>query len=82
VNQLPPGSQQPVLTVTVGQTIAAMYIGLRERRASTQQDHRLPDPRRQPKLAGGRRRAVGRHPRGKLFAMRAWLDPDSSPRTT
>jgi len=27
VNQLPPGSQQPVLTVTVGQTIAAMYIG-------------------------------------------------------
>jgi multidrug efflux pump len=27
LNQLPPGSQQPVLTVKVGQTFAAMYIG-------------------------------------------------------
>src|SRR2546423_13199610 len=27
VNQLPPGSQQPVLTVRGGQTFAAMYIG-------------------------------------------------------
>src|SRR5260221_13455395 len=27
LNQLPPGSQQPVLTVRVGQTFAAMYIG-------------------------------------------------------
>ena len=27
LNQLPPGTQQPVLTVKVGQTIDAMYIG-------------------------------------------------------
>ena len=27
LNQLPTGSQQPVLTVKVGQTIDAMYIG-------------------------------------------------------
>src|ERR1700748_3791517 len=27
LNQLPPGSQQPVLTVKIGQTIDAMYIG-------------------------------------------------------
>src|ERR1700760_4634669 len=27
LNQLPPGSQQPTLTVKVGQTIDAMYIG-------------------------------------------------------
>ncbi|HSY28954.1 MAG TPA: efflux RND transporter permease subunit, partial [Burkholderiaceae bacterium] len=27
LNQLPPGSQQPVLTIAVGQTIDAMYIG-------------------------------------------------------
>src|SRR5208282_3227789 len=29
VNQLPPGSQQPVLTIKVGQTFDAMYIGFR-----------------------------------------------------
>ena len=27
LNQLPPGTQQPMLTVKVGQTIDAMYIG-------------------------------------------------------
>src|SRR5690348_4752574 len=27
LNQFPPGTQPPVLTVTVGQTIAAMYLG-------------------------------------------------------
>ncbi|MGH7049468.1 MAG: efflux RND transporter permease subunit, partial [Acetobacteraceae bacterium] len=27
LNQLPPGAEQPVLSVTVGQTIDAMYIG-------------------------------------------------------
>src|ERR1700761_8716863 len=27
LNQLPPGSQQPVMTIQIGQTIDAMYIG-------------------------------------------------------
>jgi len=29
LNQLPSGTQQPVLTVKIGQTIDAMYIGFR-----------------------------------------------------
>src|ERR1700726_143057 len=27
LNQLPPGSQQPILTIQIGQTLDAMYIG-------------------------------------------------------
>ena len=56
LNQLPSGSQQPILTVKIGQTIDAMYL------ASTamccaQQDHRLFDPRGAAEATGGDRRA-------------------------
>ena len=55
LNRLPPGSQQPVLTVKVGQTIDAMYIGFSSKRAGAQPDHRLPRARRAAQAAGGRR---------------------------
>jgi multidrug efflux pump len=34
LNQLPTGTQQPVLTVKIGQTIDAMYLGRANRRAA------------------------------------------------
>ena len=59
LNQLPAGTQQPVLTVKVGQTIDAMYHRLQQRRAGAEPDHRLPDARRAAEAAGGARRADG-----------------------
>ena len=57
INQLPPGTQQPVLSVKVGQTIDAMYIGFNSERAEAEPDHRLHHPRRAAEAAGGARRA-------------------------
>ena len=37
INQLPPGSQQPVLTVKIGQTIDAMYIGFNSQELAANQ---------------------------------------------
>src|ERR1700729_2229419 len=37
LNQLPPGSQQPVLTVKIGQTIDAMYIGFNSQELAANQ---------------------------------------------
>ena len=42
LNQLPTGTQQPVLTVKVGQTIDAMYIGFNSDMLGAEPDHRLP----------------------------------------
>ena len=77
LNQLPAGTQQPVLTVKVGQTIDAMYIGFNSQGAGAEPDHRLPGARRAAEVAGGARAC--RPPKllgGKYFALRAWLDPD------
>jgi len=70
-NQLPPESQQPVLSVKVGRTIDAMYIGFNSKVLTLEQDHRLPDPRGAAETAGDSRGADGgdyrqkalRHPR-------------------
>src|SRR5712672_593773 len=76
VNQLPPGSQQPVLTVTVGQTIAAMYIGFASDvlppNKITDYLIRVVQPKLQAVEGVQSADILG----GKLFAMRAWLDPD------
>ena len=45
LNQLPIGSLQPTITVKVGQTTDAMYIGFSQQHPRRQPDHRLPDPR-------------------------------------
>ena len=76
LNQLPAGTQQPVLTVKVGQTIDAMYIGFNSKVlaptrspttwcASCSRNCRRCPACRPPKLLGG-----------KYFALRAWLDPE------
>jgi multidrug efflux pump len=76
LNQLPPGSQQPVLTVKVGQTIAAMYIGFASDVLTANQitDYliRVVQPKLQAVEGVQSADILG----GKLFAMRAWLDPD------
>src|SRR3989441_238397 len=76
LNQLPPGSQQPVLTVKVGQTIAAMYIGFASDvlppNKITDYLIRVVQPKLQAVEGVQSADILG----GKLFAMRAWLDPD------
>src|SRR6266446_5445896 len=76
LNQLPPGSQQPVLTVQVGQTIAAMYIGFASDVLAPNKitDYliRVVQPKLQAVEGVQSADILG----GKLFAMRAWLDPD------
>src|SRR6266571_771395 len=76
LNQLPPGSQQPVLTVKVGQTIAAMYIGFASDVLAPNKitDYliRVVQPKLQAVEGVQSADILG----GKLFAMRAWLDPD------
>jgi multidrug efflux pump len=76
LNQLPPGSQQPVLTVKIGQTIQAMYIGFASDVLNANQitDYliRVVQPKIQAVEGVQSADILG----GKLFAMRAWLDPD------
>ena len=67
LNQLPTGTLQPTLTVKIGQTIDAMYIGFNSDTLGAEPDHRLPDPRRAAEAAGGARRADRRTARPESF---------------
>lgn len=75
INQLPPGSQQPSLSVQVGQTIAAMYIGFNSdtlpQNGITDYLVRVVQPRLQAVNGVQTARILG----GQNFALRAWLDP-------
>ena len=57
LNQLPTGTQQPVLTVKIGQTIDAMYIGFNSDTLGAEPDHRLSHARRAAEAADDTRRA-------------------------
>lgn len=75
LNQLPPSSQQPVVTIQIGQTIDAMYIGFYSDVLAPNQvtDYllRVVQPRLQA-LDGVQQAEL----RGdQEFAMRVWLDP-------
>jgi multidrug efflux pump len=76
LNQLPPGTQQPVLTVTIGQTIAAMYLGFASDVITPNKitDYlvRVVQPKLQAVEGVQSAQILG----AKLFALRAWLDPD------
>jgi multidrug efflux pump len=76
LNQLPSGTQQPSLTVKVGQTIDAMYIGFNSSVLAENQitDYlvRVVQPRLQAVPGVQTAEILG----GKNFALRAWLDPD------
>jgi multidrug efflux pump len=76
LNQLPPGSQQPVLSVKIGQTIDAMYIGFNSdvvpRNKITDYLIRNVQPKLQAVDGVQTAEIIG----GQNIALRAWLDPD------
>jgi multidrug efflux pump len=75
LNRLPSGSQQPVLTVKVGQTIDAMYLGfdsdVLSRNQITDYLTRVVQPKLQAVPGVQTAEILG----GQNFALRAWLDP-------
>ncbi len=74
-NQLPPESQQPVISVKVGQTIDAMYIGFSSKVLPSNKitDYliRVVQPKLQAVPGVQTAEILGE----KLFALRAWLNP-------
>jgi len=76
LNQLPPQSQRPVLSVKIGQTIDAMYIGFSSKALPSNNitDYllRVVQPRLQSVDGVQTAELLG----SKNFALRAWLDPD------
>lgn len=76
LNQFPSGTQQPTLTLKVGQTIDAMYIGFASEVLAPNQitDYltRVVQPRLQAVAGVQTAELLG----AKKFALRAWLDPD------
>lgn len=76
LNQLPSGTQQPTLTLKVGQTIDAMYIGFASEVLAPNQitDYltRVVQPKLQAVFGVQTAELIG----GKKFALRAWLDAD------
>ena len=75
LNQLPNGTQRPVLTVKVGQTIDAMYLGfdsnVLSRNRITDYLTRVVQPKLQAIPGVQTAEILG----GQNFALRAWLDP-------
>ncbi|OGA73951.1 MAG: multidrug efflux protein [Betaproteobacteria bacterium RIFCSPLOWO2_12_FULL_65_14] len=75
LNQLPQGSQQPTLNVKVGQTIDAMYIGFASEVLTPNKITDYLIRAVQPKLQAVEGVQTAQILGGKLFALRAWLDP-------
>lgn len=75
-NQLPPESQLPVITVEVGQTIAAMYLGFN---STVLPQNNITDYLLrvvQPKLQAVQGVQTAEILGAQNFALRAWLKPD------
>src|SRR5690349_20570715 len=75
LNQLPTGTQQPVLTVKVGQTIDALYLGFASDKLAPNQITDYITRVVQPKLQAVEGVQTAEILGGKNFALRAWLDP-------
>jgi multidrug efflux pump len=75
LNQLPKNSQQPVITVSVGQTISSMYIGFYSEdlpiNKITDYLLRVVQPKLQAVNGVQNAQILG----NQTFALRAWLDP-------
>ncbi|MBV8407300.1 MAG: efflux RND transporter permease subunit [Alphaproteobacteria bacterium] len=76
LNRLPPGTQQPVLTVKVGQTIDAMYLGFNSSELAPNQITDYLTRVVQPKLQAVEGVQTAELLGAKNFALRAWLDPE------
>ena len=75
LNQLPTGSLQPTITVQIGQTTDAMYIGFT---SSTLAANQITDYLMrvvQPKLQSVPGVQTAEILGGRTFSLRAWLDP-------
>lgn len=75
LNQLPKGSQLPVITVTVGQTIASMYLGFYSKDLPINKINDYLLRVVQPKLQAVNGVQLAQILGNGQFAMRAWLDP-------
>jgi len=75
LNQLPSGTQQPVLTVQIGQTVDAMYLGFDSDVLSPNQITDYLTRVVQPKLQAVPGVQTAEILGGQNFALRAWLDP-------
>ena len=75
LNQLPPQAQKPVLSVSIGQTIDAMYIGFYSEVLKPNQITDYLVRAVQPKLQAIDGVQTAEILGAKNFALRAWLDP-------
>ena len=81
-NQLPSGTQAPVINETVGNQTALMYLAFYSRRLTQQQVNDYVLRVVQPKIQGvrgvGQAQIVpaGTGPSGDSFALRVWLNPN------
>jgi multidrug efflux pump len=75
LNQLPPQTQKPVMTISIGQTLDAMYIGFSSKvlpsNYITDYLLRVVQPKLQAVDGVQTAELIG----AKNFALRAWLDP-------
>lgn len=76
LNQLPTGSQLPVITISVGQTIDAMYMGFYSKVLATNQISDYLTRVVQPKFQAIDGVQIAEILGNRQFAMRVWLDPD------
>ncbi len=75
LNQLPIGSQQPSITVKVGQTTDAMYMGFSSNTLAPNQITDYLQRVVQPKLQAVPGVQTAELLGGQYFSLRAWLDP-------
>src|SRR6202166_461132 len=75
LNQLPNGTLQPTLTVKVGQTIDAMYIGFNSDTLAPNQITDYLVRTVQPKLQAVAGVQTAELLGAEVFSLRAWLDP-------
>ncbi len=76
LNQLPAGTLQPIITVTVGQTIDAMYLGFNSNTLASNQITDYLIRVVQPKLQALEGVQTAEILGGQTFSLRAWLDPN------
>ena len=75
LNQLPTGALQPTITVKIGQTIDAMYLGFTSNTLAANQITDYLTRVVQPKLQAVEGVQTAEILGGQTFSLRAWLDP-------
>jgi multidrug efflux pump len=75
LNQLPAGTQQPQVSIKIGQTFDAMYIGFKSKVLAPNQITDYLTRAVQPKLQAVPGVQTAEILGGRTFALRAWLDP-------